>query len=190
MEISVTVPPSRMPLDISDVQEFLRLDTEEDLETIQTLIKSANDIAENYCNRTLIQTSYQLFHDSLPVTGDVGIRLAKGNIISIDSFKIHLDTGGSPGTEDITDYILTEENMDGKLYPLSTTSWSTTGTARYKKGVEVNFIAGYGPARSDIPHGMINALLQLVGYLYEHREGTALPANMLDLLDPYRIVTM
>ena len=189
MELKVTVAPVRLPLDISDVQEYLRLETQDDLETIQTLIKSANDVAEHYCNRTLIQTSYQLFHDVLPATGDVGLRLARGNIISITDVKIHLKDGGSPGTEAVTDYILTDENMDGKVYPLSG-AWSTTGTARYKKGVEINFVAGYGETRASIPHGMILALLQIVGWLYENREGQVIPANIIATLNPYRILTM
>lgn len=179
-----------MPLDISDVQEFLRLDTQDDLETIQTLIKSANDIAERYCNRTLIQTEYQLFHDYLPAGryyNDNFLQLMKGSIIAVSELKVHNDDGT---TEVLTDFILTEENMDGKLYPLSTLTWVAEKSQRYKKGVEITYTAGYGANRSDIPYGMISGLLQIVAFLYENRGCEEVPQSILSSLNAFRIVTV
>jgi uncharacterized phiE125 gp8 family phage protein len=48
-------------------------------------------------------------------------------------------------------------------------SWPTT-TLRPINGVCVEFEAGYGDAATDVPYRVKQAMLLLIGHLYEHRE--------------------
>ena len=194
MELKVITPPSNLPLDYSDVQEYLRLETEQDTETITNLIKSVTSLAQEYTNRTFISTEYQLFNDRLPASlnpDDNYIILDKGPIVSVDEIKVHItDSVGSPPEEVLTDYILTNETMDGKVYPLSTYTWELTGTPRNRKAVEITFTAGYGTSKRDVPFGLKSILIQMVSFLYENREGTVIPEGITKGLDAYRIVTI
>ncbi len=65
------------------------------------------------------------------------------------------------------------------------------------KGAEIAFTAGYGPAASDVPAPVRQALLLLVAHWYEHREpieigssATAIPQTVSDLLMPHRGVRL
>jgi uncharacterized phiE125 gp8 family phage protein len=56
--------------------------------------------------------------------------------------------------------------------------------------MEIQFVCGYGVAAS-VPDGLKNAILLLIGHLYEHREAVAtnnlseMPLGMQALLNPY-----
>lgn len=61
--------------------------------------------------------------------------------------------------------------------------------------VKITFISGYGPAASDVPEGIREAALLLIGHWYENRSGvnignisTELPFSVMALLGPYRRV--
>ena len=60
---------------------------------------------------------------------------------------------------------------------------------RAMNAVAVAFTAGYGDAK-DVPAPIVQAILQIVASLYEHRGGDAAPTpdTALALLAPYRIL--
>ena len=69
-------------------------------------------------------------------------------------------------------------------------TWPTD--LRASNGVEVQYVAGYGSSRSDIPEPIRMAVLQYVAHLYEHRGDTEAktvepPAMLKSLLQPYKI---
>lgn len=60
-----------------------------------------------------------------------------------------------------------------------------------KGSVRVSFIAGYGPAWSDIPADLAQATLMLAGHFYEYRHsaegrGVDMPSDIAALVAPYR----
>ena len=57
--------------------------------------------------------------------------------------------------------------------------------------IRVCFTAGYGPAWSDLPPDLAQAVMLLAAHYYEHREATALgagcmPFGVTSLLNRYR----
>ena len=60
---------------------------------------------------------------------------------------------------------------------------------RAMNAVAVQFTAGYGDNASDVPAPIVEAILEIVAFLYENRgEAPAeLPLDVLALLAPYRV---
>jgi uncharacterized phiE125 gp8 family phage protein len=94
-------------------------------------------------------------------------------------------------TLDVDDFIL-----DGTPNPARLV-WRGTGTAPVSplaaNGIEIDFVAGYGDAPSDVPQPIRQALLLLVAHWYENREpveigatATVIPGSVSSLLSLYR----
>ena len=73
------------------------------------------------------------------------------------------------------------ELVDGKDFP----SIYTRGDA-----IKITFVSGYGSSASDVPEPIKQAVLLIIGSLYEKREDTVkrMPTTVEYLLEPYRIV--
>jgi hypothetical protein len=67
-----------------------------------------------------------------------------------------------------TDYFVDTKSEPGRISLASDKSWPDT-TLRPINGICITFVAGYGEAES-VPQNIKNAILLLIGHLYEHRE--------------------
>jgi len=63
--------------------------------------------------------------------------------------------------------------------------------------VEIDYTAGYGSAATDVPAGLRQAMLSLVGHWFENREavlmagsGAVVPAGFDDLVQSYRVLAL
>lgn len=101
---------------------------------------------------------------------------------------------GSGGTVAAGDYVVDVAGEPGRLRLVDGASWPV-GELRVVNGVRVRFEAGYGGA-GDVPRGVRQAVLLLVGALYENREEVvvaqgvtvmALPFGARALLGPHRV---
>jgi uncharacterized phiE125 gp8 family phage protein len=61
---------------------------------------------------------------------------------------------------------------------------------RAMNAIAVEFTVGYGDAASDVPAPIVEAILEIIAFLYENRgEAPAeLPLDALALLAPYRVI--
>ena len=73
------------------------------------------------------------------------------------------------------------ELVDGKDFP----NIYSRGSA-----ITITFVSGYGSSASDVPEPIKQAVLLIIGSLYEKREDTVkrMPTTVEYLLEPYRIV--
>ncbi len=187
MHYTVKTKPTILPLNVSDVQEYLRLDNDDDVNTVTDLIETARDIAQEYTNRTFITTEYVLLYDRLPsakICDNNYIKLIKGSIINVSEVKVFNDDAT---TEVLVDYILTHDNMSGRLYPSLECGWTTDKVLQLRNAVQITYTAGYGTARGDVPAGLKNAMMQLIAFLYESREGGEIPATIMRGFDKFKI---
>ena len=58
--LSIVTPPTIEPLTNAETINYLRLDSGVDNMLVESLITTARNWAENYTNRTLINTTYKL----------------------------------------------------------------------------------------------------------------------------------
>jgi uncharacterized phiE125 gp8 family phage protein len=74
--------------------------------------------------------------------------------------------------------------------------WSVPMPGRSVAGIELDVVAGYGDAATDVPEPLRLAIRQLAAHWYENRgvvaggSGASLPANVAALLAPYRVLSL
>lgn len=108
-----------------------------------------------------------------------------------------MDVDGAAGTVSAGDYVVDTDEEPGRVVLKSGETWPAV-VLREAAGVRVRFTAGYGNA-SAVPAPIKQAILLLVGSLYENREDVLvaqgvtvmrIPFGVQALLMPYRILRL
>lgn len=202
----ITTAPSDEPLSSAETISYLRIDSGVDTTLIDGLIQAARFWAEDYTNRTLLNTVYTLSLDSVgyrdvPIkegmyTGAYKvpylnyIELPRSPVSAVAHVKYY-DDSDNVATWATSNYYVDTARVPARIVLRDSGTWPTD--LRNANGIEVQYTAGYGSARSTIPEPIRVAMLQYISHLYEHRgddEGRGLnpPALVTSLLQPYVIM--
>ena len=133
---------------------------------LEALITTAREWCEGYQNRAYISQTRELWLDDWP--GADYIKIPLPPLQAVNSIKYY-DTDDTAATMDTGDYFVDTKSEPGRVSLAYSKSWPTT-TLRPINGVCVEFEAGYGDAATDVPYRVKQAMLLLIGHLYEHRE--------------------
>jgi uncharacterized phiE125 gp8 family phage protein len=163
---------------LEDIKDHLRIpigETNED-----TLLEGLRDVAqeyvENYTNRKLLTQKWSVYFDDWP---------------NKDSFEIPYPPlqylGSSSGPSTALAYTNSTQNTvrwsssnfaadsisePGRLVrDYEVTAWPTTATLHNNNPIAITFICGY-TTTSNIPQSIKQAMLLIIGHLYEQREET------------------
>ena len=187
------VDQSVEPITLAQAQLHLRLDLEAgqhpDDSLVSALITVARQDAENYTGLALTQQTFVAYYDEFPTDDlDLGIWPVR----SITSVQ-YVDSDGNTQTFSSTAYRLDPNDKPAVLQYVD--AWPPTKVQ--KNAVTVTFVAGYAagsPTRWNLPKPIYQAMLMMIGHLYENRESvnvgnmvTPYPLGMMHLLTPYRI---
>lgn len=205
MGLSVVTPPATELMTLEEARLHLRLDAagspleHPDDPLVTKLIKAARTHAENFTRRVFINTELKYTIDRFPERTRYdycdpdrqAIKLPVNPVRSITHLK-YLDADGALQTLASADYQKDLESEPARLLHGTDDLWPAVQEAL--NAVEVQFVAGYGIAPSDVPEGITAAVKLLLGHLYENREavivGTSaveLPFAVETLLWPYRL---
>jgi len=168
-------------LTLCEVKQHLRIESdaydEDDL--IQNLIDAGYNFAENYTNQVVAQSVKTLSLDTFPEI----IVLPEFPVISVDSIA-YKDAGGVDQT--FSDYYLNNKELVATIEPIDVFP-ETDGT---RDNILITYTCGF----SEIPKTIDQAVLLIVGSLYEQRENhvlgvqiNAVPVSAEYLLTPYRV---
>jgi uncharacterized phiE125 gp8 family phage protein len=155
---------------------------------LEALITTARQHVENYLRRSLITQTWELWLDDWPGRDHIEIPLPP--LASVSSVKYY-DTDDTEATFSSDYYFVDTKSEPGRVCLNYGESWATTVLRDYN-GVCVTFTSGYGSA-TDVPKPIKQAMLLLIGHLYEHREAatekslSTAPLAVDALLYPYRI---
>lgn len=133
---------------------------------LEALITVAREYCENYQNRVYITQTWELILDMWPC-GDI-IEIPKPPLQSVTSIK-HKDTAGVESTWAATNYIVDPDSFVGRVALAYGCAWPTT-TLYPIAGIRIRFVAGYGITADSVPVRVKQAMLLLIGHLYEYRE--------------------
>ena len=186
--LELKTAPVDEPISRSEAKTHLRVDISGDDTLIDNLILAARQFTETYLQRCLItQTWYQYWDWGFPAV----LTLEKNPVQSVTAIT-YVDGNAATQTVDSSLYTVDTNQKACLIYPAYQTIWPVPRV--YHNAVKVEFIAGYGDAATDVPEPIRNAMLLLIGHLYENREMTA-PINIAEvpftyktLLAPYRLV--
>jgi uncharacterized phiE125 gp8 family phage protein len=192
--LNVYTQPTEEPVTLPEAKEHLRIidDTSQDTK-ISSLITVAREWCEEFTCRSLVSTIFDLTLDCFPDECGGEIRLPRSKVQSVQSVKYY-DTDGTLQTMDAADYFAALAGEPGRIVPALNTFWPVTRDL--PEQVIVRFTAGYGDA-DDVPKAIKQAMLLLIGSMYENREdevtGTItqkLKGGAENLLWPYRVLEL
>lgn len=203
MRLSVLTPPAEEPVSLAEAKAHLRLEISDDDAVVARLIKAARQRCEGEIARSFVTTGWRLKLDGFPSLlrfpssrpssrwlerGTywgylLPIEIPRADLLAVSAVS-YVNTLGVTTTLSPTLYTVSA-GAPGAVYPAYGTRWPATRAQ--PDALTVDFTAGYGTA-SSVPECLKEAILLLVGHLYEHREATTdlnlrdLPCGVCDML--------
>lgn len=188
--LQLTTAAVTLPVSLPEVKARLDKTSEADDPELIAQIRVATTNLENYCRRTFVDTTFTMFLDRFPgkaLPWWDGVRqmadteltdLTEAIMIplppldSITSIKANKQDGTTT-TVTSTDYIVDTASEPGRVALKMTKSWPTDSLQSIN-GVEVLFVAGYGPVGSDVPEPIREAIMVCVTDMNSNKSGETL----------------
>ena len=178
--IQVVTEPTQEPLSLQEVKDYLRVEDNTDERTLRPLIETARRWCEEHINRSLLQTTYRQFLDSVAedyplqegmTTGpDLNfyrnyICLSKSPVVSVTHIKTY-DDDDTATTMSATKYYLDNAREPARIVLRNGETFPTA--LRVANAIEIEYVAGYGSI-SQIPEPIKVGMLQHIAFMYEQR---------------------
>ena len=142
---------------------------------------------ETETKRALITQTWTMGMDGFPSGGF--IEIPKRKLQSITSIK-YIDVDGDQQTWDSSLYEVDIISDPGRVQPVEGEAYPTTQVTL--GAVEIEYVAGYGDAGTDINQVLILAMLLTFGHLYQNRESVVIgtiaqevPQTAKDMIVPF-----
>lgn len=183
MAWKVTTAPAKEVWTLSEVKNYLKVDTSADDTLITTLLQSAREVAERYLNQALIT---QTITEKLDRLNSPVIYLSVSPVISVSSFQ-YADSQNTSQTYNAANYIVDTFEKPARLSVAYGKTWPTLyGNIN---DVTITYTAGYNTEPSGVPMQIRQAILMMIADSYDNREDYVkkLPTASEYLLDQYRV---
>lgn len=189
MSLSLVTAPGAEPVTLQEAKDHLRVDGDIDDALISALITAARehiDGRDGWLGRAICTQTWDCHFDAFPSGDSIALPIAP--IQSVTSVK-YIDTDGVQQTFSSDNYAL---GADLDWSPRVILGWgkSWPSIRAVPDAVTVRVVAGY----ASVPKPICQAILLLVGHLYENREASSpvamheVPFAVSALLAPYRRV--
>ena len=180
--ITVVKPPEIEPLDVSEAKQHLRFYLDHEDELIRSLITAARMYCETFTGKAFITQEPRLTRDCFPRNG-CEIRMPRPPLQTITPNATYTDLGIT-----YTDVNGVDQDVDPSIYVVDPTpevgrvalaygeTWPTDAIEQ-AGAVKVQYLAGYGSARSDVPETITAAMKLLIGHWFVNREAVGNVGN-------------
>lgn len=158
MQITVITDSAETPVTLTEVKQWLKIDTSEDDAKLLELIKSAVDTIETYINNPIITKTILYVTDHYIIDGNSDMVLFLPYVpIAISFVKVY-DIDNTATT--ITAYKQYTRKIVFTEYP--------TNTVRLNSGYQVQFTAGIASNASTTPPNIKIVLKEIIAYFYDN----------------------
>ncbi len=186
MTITTLTPPASEPVTLSEAKLFLRVDHTSEDALLTTLIAAAREAVEVACGRALITRRVRESLDIWRRDSVAGALLGLGPVTNIVAVRLIADNG-SQSVIDPSRYRL--EGAGDR--PRLVFEAGVPATLRSAGGIEIDYDAGYAASAASLPVALRLAALQVIGALYEARQGeTPIPEAARALMAPFAPVRL
>jgi uncharacterized phiE125 gp8 family phage protein len=181
--------PALEPLSLSQTKIFLKIDGTDDDDLVTTLITAARLMVEASSGRVLVSQTWRLVLDEWPY--DSALRLPVAPVSSIAAARV-FDAASNPQVVAANVLVLEQGNDP----PLIRVVLPPPPIGRLSRGLEIDVVAGFGPAATDVPAPLRQAVLRLVARWFENRgdvvsrDSEALPGEIAALIRPYKRIRL
>lgn len=188
MSLVMTSGPALEPVGLAEAKAHLRVDGTAEDALIQSLIVTSRLHIEAALGLALITQGWSIFLDRWPKSGRLQFPLRP--VAAVSQVRIW-NADGVAQTLSPTVFLLDGQGVPPRLVAIDGSLQHEPG--RPVNGIEVAFVAGFGPAPADVPATIRHAILLLVAHWFENREPieigagiNAIPAMVTELLAPFR----
>lgn len=190
MTFTTLVPPAAEPVSLADAKAYLRVGHDGEDELVVSLIAAARSRIEAQTGLAMIERSLRVTLDRW-TCGTVETRrvqLPVRPVASLTAVRV-FDKTGAPAT--VTERFAPEAGHSGKLV------WAAGGfpwPRQRMRGIEIDYVAGFGSEPGDVPAGLALAVKRLAAHGYQARDPGSLqdrlPEDVAGLLSPWRRVRL
>lgn len=211
-QLITTIPANILPVDLNLARRHCRITNTAELDLLTLYLQTAAQMAEQYTNRTLINTTYlwnwtktfptlqwPMVAVPVPIL-PMGIEyyynssnffvyeLPRSPSVTVNSIVLNNYGDTQQLLVENQDYYFDTTVEPGRIRMIQPIIWETVSS------MGINFTAGYGTSISDIPVSIRNAILLMTSALYENRGDNkseqVISGAAESLLDMYRMVPM
>jgi uncharacterized phiE125 gp8 family phage protein len=186
MTLSIITPPAAEPVALADAKSVLRITTDVEDALLGALIVAARMRIEAELGLAMLTTGFRETFHAFP---DGAVALARGPLTAVAAVSV-ADSSGVFSPLAAADYLPSLGSRPGAITPVNI-AWPTPGIA--VDGVRIDYTAGFGPDPADVPAPLVQAILRLVAYAFDHRGEAADPAPIALVepwLAPYRRIRL
>jgi uncharacterized phiE125 gp8 family phage protein len=192
-----SVAPTVAPISLQDAKGFLRVDHDDDDAEIQRFIDAAisyldgsGQERDGHLGRALINQTW-ILEAERPDCGRIAIEYGMVRTVS----GVEVMSAGAYATWEPAKYRLGRRDGQAFIAPVAGQSFPQHDVR--EDAFKVTYVCGYGPDASDVPAGLVEAMLLHVGHLYENRQSVyadargqsfALPFGYADHIRSFRVV--
>lgn len=188
--------PASEPVTLSEAKVHLEYTGTAKDSFINSLIKTARQICENYSGLSFITQQRVIKLDIFPL-GSKPIEIPFGPVQTIDSFEYLNDNGTTTTLIDGTDFTFENHSGVGRIYALNldgeVDSWFTD-VRRFPQAISITYTSGFDDLINEpLPEIAKQAILLQVGSMFENRQdevsGTinTINWNSMALLDSIKV---
>jgi uncharacterized phiE125 gp8 family phage protein len=172
----VTSAPTVEPLSLTEAKLDLKIDSTDENDLIEILIKAARETVEIRTGRSLITQSRAIKMDYFPCTDT--IRIPNGPVQAITHIKYY-DDDEVLQTLSASDYWVDADSDIARVVVKD--SWPSTEDR--PNAVIITYTCGYGAAGSNVPAPLRKAMLFILGHLYENRQNVIVSGSSTGVLE-------
>lgn len=194
MDLTLITPPAVTPVSLIEAKAHLLVTHSDHDAYITMLIDAATkrfDARHGILNRALITQTWRLKVDQFACSCgcgcfSIGMELPFPPLLSVGSVK-YLDGNGVEQTFAGTEYTVEASQFVGRILLGYNKGWPAIQGV--PGAVRIEFTAGFGPAGADVPMPIRQAMLILIGFMYEARSTDVEMPRAIDALTaPYRLM--
>jgi len=190
--LRLVTAPTVEPVTLSEAKQHLRVTDDADNAYITNLIVAARQAVESgeswSLERSLINSTWRLTLDGFAARVSV-IELPRPPVASITSITYD-DAANVAQTMASNRYRLLSDAEPARVMPVYNDEWPEA--ISYPGSVRITYVSGYGATAATVPQAIKQAVLLLVGDMYENRESILVGVNsgvlptVRALLNPYQ----
>lgn len=222
MALELKTPPAQEPLTLAETKAYLKITGAAEDAWINGAIPAVRELCEAYTRRALVLQTWTWWLDGFPLRSGIDsgsgayalapvrsglceqeLEVPRPPLQSVAHLKTY-DAADTATTFDASRYLLDTAAQPGRIVLRQNQSWPVG--LRRARGVEVEFVAGYGGAGTDAPQSLRQGMLLWIRLWYADKSwlfdsgaqtpGLAefnrleIPAPIRALWAPYRLESL
>lgn len=179
--VQVSAEPATEPISTTEAKLHCRIDQTTEDTLIARLITVARLHCEDVARRKFITQTLTGGLECWPHDGLIELPLLPAQSITSITY---VDINGNSATLSASVYGF--DTKRGRIYLKDGQAWPTVQLRTFDP-ITVTWVAGYGAAGTNVPARYLQAILLMIGHLYENREAAMIQAGLTPVITPLAV---